>query len=408
MLQSDGGRGVQAKLAPPSRLRTRIWEIHNSLHCSIIGTCLTTAELKRMLLRLAVAGADAADDHELHQLGVLLARDPRTGAKHLQKALDRRHALAINQFAKAKDMAAIAALWEAAVKRGDIPGAYWAVLTHPASSEALVKRVFGEVHMLSHLVGAAHRADIQRLCQFEEEIASLTATVERQQAQLREGFMARNETIRRLTDALARKASDVETAAGSPEDGTALTEALAERERRLARETIRRERLEKRVQEITAERDNAVRTRELVARERDLLQAELASLESEIGLLLPTAEPMHADRLDLRNLTVLYVGGRANQTPQSKGLVERINGRFLHHDGGLEHNGALLPGLVSRADLVLFPVDCISHEAAAAVKRTCRQLAKRYLPLRTSSLACLLSGLVSAAAGRAAAIPPDA
>jgi len=50
---------------------------------------------------------------------------------------------------------------------------------------------------------------------------------------------------------------------------------------------------------------------------------------------------------------------------------------------------------VSRADLVVFPVDCISHAAAAGIKRTCRQLARRYLPLRTSSLACLLSALAA-------------
>src|SRR5258707_15315147 len=74
-------------------------------------------------------------------------------------------------------------------------------------------------------------------------------------------------------------------------------------------------------------------------------------------------------------------------------LVELANGQLLHHDGGLEHNASLRPGLVSRADLAVFPVDCVSHDAVAALKRTCRQLGKRYLPLRTSSLASLLAGM---------------
>ena len=102
-----------------------------------------------------------------------------------------------------------------------------------------------------------------------------------------------------------------------------------------------------------------------------------------------------AGALDLGGLTVLYVGGRANQTPQLRNLVERTNGRFLHHDGGLEHSAALLPGLVSRADLAVFPVDCVSHDAVASLKRICRQMGKRYMPLRTASLACLLSGLAA-------------
>lgn len=45
----------------PSRQRTRIWDLHHSLYCSIIGTCLTTAELRAILLRLDVHGAQSAD-----------------------------------------------------------------------------------------------------------------------------------------------------------------------------------------------------------------------------------------------------------------------------------------------------------------------------------------------------------
>jgi hypothetical protein len=94
-------------------------------------------------------------------------------------------------------------------------------------------------------------------------------------------------------------------------------------------------------------------------------------------------------------MTVLYVGGRAKQVPQLRALVERINGQFLHHDGGLEDNTALLPGLLSRATVAVFPVDCISHNAATSVKRYCDQAGRPYLPLRTSSLTCLLSALTT-------------
>jgi len=49
-----------------------------------------------------------------------------------------------------------------------------------------------------------------------------------------------------------------------------------------------------------------------------------------------------------------------------------------------------LPGLVSRADHLFFPIDCISHDAASTI---CRQLEKPYYPLRTASLATLVSAL---------------
>jgi hypothetical protein len=65
----------------------------------------------------------------------------------------------------------------------------------------------------------------------------------------------------------------------------------------------------------------------------------------------------------------------------------------MHHDGGLEESASLLHGLISRADVVMFPVDCVSHNSMGMIKRVCAQIGKNYLPLRTASLTCLLSAL---------------
>jgi Uncharacterized protein conserved in bacteria (DUF2325) len=76
-----------------------------------------------------------------------------------------------------------------------------------------------------------------------------------------------------------------------------------------------------------------------------------------------------------------------------KALAERASACLLHHDGGIEHGATLLPGLVSRADHVVFPVDCISHGAVTVIKKLCQQSGKSYTPLRTTSLASLLTAL---------------
>jgi hypothetical protein len=397
-------RDAAAKLAPASKRRTQIWELHRSLHCSIIGTCLSSGELRRLLVRHKVEGAETADDHDLHVLGVLLAGRSKAGAKHLQKTLDRRHQAFLNQFARAKDAVALSGLWEDALARGDIPGAYWALLTHPAATDTMVKDVFGKVHMLSHLVGAANRADIRRLRQLEEDNADLTAKLERQQRQLRDGFTSRDETIRRLNGMPARAASQeaIVPSLNAAEDSRAVKDALAELDKRLAQETSRRERLEQRLASASDALGAAERAHARAEGELETLRQELALLEFRLGATLQTADTA-ADALDLNGLTVLYVGGRANQAPQLKGLVESTKCRFLYHDGGIEHSPTLLPGLVSRADIAVFPVDCVSHDAAGAVKRVCGQLGKRYLPLRTSSLTCLLAGLSGMRPGQAPA-----
>jgi hypothetical protein len=74
-------------------------------------------------------------------------------------------------------------------------------------------------------------------------------------------------------------------------------------------------------------------------------------------------------------------------------LAERAGAVFLYHDGGIEERGGLLPGLVSRADVVLFPVDCISHAAMLQVKRLCRQAGKKFLPVRSAGLAPFCAAL---------------
>src|SRR5262245_65712205 len=206
-----------APVAPPARLiareawqapaapRTRIWEFGVNLHCSIVGTSLSAAELRHIVAKVET-GVAGASDHEMHMCGVALAGRREGGARLLQKALDRKHHAAIARFAKAKDAAAVLSLWDEALRQGDIPGAYWATLTHPATTEDIVKRAFGDIHMLSHMVGAANRADIARLRQLEAENAALAARLERQQRALHDGFAARDATIRRLEDMLARRA----------------------------------------------------------------------------------------------------------------------------------------------------------------------------------------------------------
>jgi hypothetical protein len=59
----------------------------------------------------------------------------------------------------------------------------------------------------------------------------------------------------------------------------------------------------------------------------------------------------------------------------------------------VEERKGLLAGIVSRADAIFFPVDCISHDTVAVVKRLCRQAGKPYLPLRSTSLTSFIAAL---------------
>jgi hypothetical protein len=400
MKEGTGGHADDEFLPPASRKRTAIWDMHHSVHCSIIGTCLASAEIRRLLIKLGVPGADTADDHDLHKQGVAMAANAQGGGKFIQKALDRRHQTAIRQFAKAKDAERLGLQWEDAVRRGDIPGAYWAALSHPLATDALMRKAFGDVHMLSHMVGAANRADIRRLRQLEEENAALRAQLEAQQRHLRDGFIERDGRIGLLNEALSRALAHTPALPGSAgDDARAAREAILDLKCRLDRETARRERFEGRLEAAIKAQSQAERARLDAERACEDLRRELALAETEISTFLaqgPAAQAPLARGLATPHIggaQVLYVGGRPHQVPQLKAVVERAGGAFIHHDGGIEHSMTLLPGLVGRADCAVFPVDCVSHDAMGLLKRQCRLSAKPLVPLRTSSVPSLLAGL---------------
>jgi hypothetical protein len=369
--------------------RTRIWEFSTNLHCSIVGTCLSTVELRSVLKKFGLA-ADGCTDHDLHAVAVSLASRRDDAARHLNKVLDQRHKLTVSQFAKADSEQAVRALWREAVKRGDIPGAYWAALTHPATTPALVREAFGEVHMLSHLVGSANRADIKRLCSLESEKAALEAKVQRQQQALHEAVVVRDRQIQELRQALTQKivASPSEPVA---EDSAALRELVADLERRLSTHARRRAAMEERLAAAQAMAEREAAARAAAEKDRDAMRHELNVLEA---ILAPPGDSSGArDEVRLDGVVLLYVGGRPHQFAPMREAVERLGAALLHHDGGIENQSALLPGLASRSAAVLFPVDCISHEAVNMVKALCRQSGKRYFPLRSASITSLLAAL---------------
>jgi len=106
------------------------------------------------------------------------------------------------------------------------------------------------------------------------------------------------------------------------------------------------------------------------------------------------------DHLDLCGRRILLVGGLRQRIGTFKKLVESRNGRFSHHDGGMEESMERLDGLFGRADAVLFPVDCVSHAALKKVKSLCRRWGKPYVPMRRSGIGAFTEALaVYAAAG---------
>ena len=382
--------------------RRKIWVLDRSLHCSIIGTCLSFAELRALSGRLGLPdAASERSEHELHGLIVGAAGKADAGARLIHKLLDRKFATAIAQFNRASNADDVRRLWRDARERGEIPGAYWATMTHPATTSEYLRTVFGEVHMLSHLVGAANRADIRRLQMAEQDRLSLQDQVATLQRQHLEKSDAKDALIGQLRARIAqleaeRSAPRSADAAEAADERMVrdLRERLERQATRMAHVEQRAEASERHAAEAKSELEQRTHEMSMLQRENERLGRALASdlVASDDG------EPALPEQ-DLGQRYVLYVGGRGQQVPRFRALVELWNGRFLHHDGGLQDSSDNLSGALGRADAVLFPVDCISHKGYLKLKQLCRRHGTPYLPMRTSSLAAFAAALGQVAAG---------
>lgn len=379
--------------------RPRLWELGIIYHCPIIGTCLSLSELRRLGRKLKLREVDEGD-YELHVAFVHFAGKPGKPAKFLEKLLDQKYAGVLRRFGKVKTEAELRTLWLEADRAGDIPGAFWAALSHPLTTEELRRELFGRVHMLSHLVGASGRAELTRLADLEKEVDGLSRSLgeARDDQRLRAKAAAlRIESLERenllLNNRLAASEAQKRDLSGA---GQALARMTMERETW----RIKADGLEREVRVLRMERAGQIERIEAQHRELTDLRLELDRLEAHLtesvgageaatvcpkaalGEVCPCPEGAGA--------CVLYVGGRTHLAAHYKRLVEDRGGRFLHHDGGDEASTSGIAPLLSKADVVFCPVDCVSHAACERIKTLCAKCRKPYKMLRSSGLSTLL------------------
>ena len=324
--------------------RSRIWDIAPTLHCSIIGTCLSAAELRQFFIRLGDADARTASDHTLHSSGVRAAGKRDLVGKLLNKALDNRHEASDQAFAKASNATQLRTLWREAFEQGGIPGGYWAVLAHPATDRPLVEEVFGQVHMLSHMVGSSNRIDITRLRTLERELGERDDKISRQEARLSEGARERAELLRKVED-LEMEVRRREIAARTAAELTTGTLTGSTLLQRLDAEKARSSNLASRVAELEDQVKKAQKFAAALNKRNSQLQREVTALEAELKMDEADQPGLDIEH-DLNGLTVLYVVWTPGSIDQLKAVAVGRGGALLSHDGGIEENLAALPGFV--------------------------------------------------------------
>jgi len=90
---------------------------------------------------------------------------------------------------------------------------------------------------------------------------------------------------------------------------------------------------------------------------------------------------------------ILCVGGRGKLYPEYRYLVESFGGKLLIYRGNQKGDTGKLPDLLTCADMVICPVDCVNHATYFAVKYFCKKSGKPCALLDRSDMPTFRKGI---------------
>ena len=374
--------------------RRRLWELGHECHCPVVGVCIPLDTLRRIVNK-ALGGRALADDYEVHVGAVAECLHRNRLSEALQNELERRYAPQVQRFKAAKTARALVDLWSQAIRQGDVAGAFWAALVHPRCDAILQEVLCRDMHMIQHQAGANVRIDVARFTAVLDENAVLTRELGRAQERSTRLLAEKSAEIARLTTLHMRVQADniskESRIAFLSEDLAALkaSNPALDASTRLLKKI---DQMAERQAELEAQ--NAALRHKLAtaARALEALNTEPPGATRPLGAERP-APRVSPVTLYLKQKTVLCVGGRTGNIANYRDLVERVGGRFAHHDGGLEDSQSVLDASLAAADLVICQTGCISHNAYWKVKDFCKRTGKRCVFVENPSTSSLVRGL---------------
>ena len=336
-----------------------------------------------------------ADDYEVHVGAVSECGHRNRLSELLQRDLDQRYTALIRHFRAAKDSGELALLWKKTVEQGDTAGALWAALTHPRCDAALQEIICRNMHMLQHHAVSHWQTDQSELNKLVNANASLTQELLRTQDRSARCKAEKTGDIERLNAQLIQvRALHIQKDSCIAFLGEELNALKAEvpdfksslrLKQKLAQMALRQTELEQQVNEL--------RKKLMANAGPDEPQEALQPLHEQDNLSAPPTSLPSPNPLQLQQKTVLCVGGRSGNVASYRDLIERVGGRFAHHDGGREDGTHILDSSLAAADLVICQTGCISHNAYWKVKDFCKRTGKRCVFVENPSTTALARSL---------------
>lgn len=405
--------------------RKKIWQIESCYHCSVIGACLSRQDLRLLAKKKTYSLPRGSNDYELHRILTQTASVKSPQSRALTRYLDNKFKENIRKYSHFTDEDSLLVQWKADLITKDIAGAYWAIMTNPAISPAISSDIYGDCHILGYDFFSSARINnnnLQKMSRKNEMLKSLyrkkqaewLAERELMQKQLSEfssdqklsfHLQSNNHQLQQENERLkSQKSHQI-----LKYDNTRLKNTVAKSEKQIIELRAQIETLKKEVKTVLTREENATLSLKEKKESFRSLEQQYAELQKENTYLEQSIYPQILDESqcdecpenlsgkcpgpELCGKTILYVGGRINMIPRYRKLIESAGGTFLYHDGGKENSRRQLPKILSGADAVFCPVDCVSHDGCECVKKICKRYHKPFVMMRSAGLSSLAKGL---------------
>jgi len=377
---------------PERKTRKKLWEFPHNFQCSIVGTCLTLTEARKVGRKFGVTSDDPTQlDTAVHSFIVREASKQGLVSTHVCNLLNRKFEGMIRKASVADTPPKVLALWREACNSGLVPAGYWAALTSPALDEDGTIRIFSDVHMLSHINGSNNVALMRRLAHTEralEESLEKQSELQRRSSK-REQDLHRKINIETTKTEVARKQLASRGDNKSPHSREKTRSLETKLQKLQLQNSTLRQALCERNRDLAAARNILKVRNETIADLHRLVDSYERRIKTDPTPNGPTVHPA------IDGMQLLYVGGRPQTKLRIQSLVQEQGADLVCHDGGKTKTSICsLKTLIESSHAVFMPVDRVSHASALETKRLCRQCKKPFITMKRCSMSCFRQALL--------------
>jgi hypothetical protein len=322
---------------------------------NVLCLCLTLKEAKNLCQRLTQV--PLSDSHSPHRFLVDVVQKQDDNSQLVHKFLQKKYQDTWRQVRKLETTDALVAFW--VEQQGKIPldALYWVIAHHPNMEDNIIENITLDLWLI--LARTRRQWPLLQI-QYEEEVKQ------------RQAWQARLQKITEEKQFIAiQKANQ--------EELLSLQAAL---------ENSKQEKNHYQQQCYKMQKELEFLKNKLAALQEkaELKKADLPEPVATTQVLVQPENSCPVEKnFTLSGKSVLFIGGLRSQMPHFREWIEAAKGQFLHHDGGLEDHYTHLQTLVTQADWVFCPLDCVSHNALQTAKKLCQRQDKPCIFLKKSS-----------------------